>query len=81
MLEDYSKAISCYEQGLKIVQKYKNHPEPAIQTSNHVAEFRHLLGLGIVYQKINQPQESIKFLNSARAIYQGLKNNPFLSPI
>ncbi|MEH2069931.1 MAG: CHAT domain-containing protein [Nostoc sp.] len=79
LLEDYSKAISCYEQGLKIVQKYKNNPEPAIHTSNHVAEFRHLLGLGIVYQKTNQPQESIKFLNSARAIYQGLKNNPFLS--
>jgi CHAT domain-containing protein/Tfp pilus assembly protein PilF len=79
LLEDYSKAIRCYEQGLKIVHKYQNNPDLAIQTSNHVAEFRHLLGLGIVYQKNNQPQESIKFLESARTTYQELKNNPFLS--
>ncbi|MDZ8263861.1 CHAT domain-containing protein [Nostoc sp. ChiQUE01b] len=74
-LNDYSKAISCSQQGLQIAQKYKNNPEPAIQISNRAAEFNHLLILGIVYKQKNEPQESVKYLESALAIHQELKNN------
>ncbi len=79
LLEDYSKAISCNEKGLKIVQKYQSNPNYAIKISNRIYEFNHLLGLGTVYQKINQPQESIKFFELARAIYPEIKNNPFFA--
>lgn len=79
LLTDYSKAISCYQQGLKITQKYQKNPDSTIKVSNRISEFRHLLGLGTVYQQTNQPQESIKFLESARVIYQEIKNNPFFN--
>jgi tetratricopeptide (TPR) repeat protein len=74
-LKDYSKVINCFEQGLKFVREDKNNPDAAIRILNRVAEYRYLLGLGFVYKEKNQPQESIKFFESSRAIYQDLKNH------
>jgi tetratricopeptide (TPR) repeat protein len=74
-LNDYSKAISCSQQGIKIAQKYKNNPDPAIQISNRAAEFNHLSKLGIAYRWQNKIEESIKIWESALAIHQEFKNN------
>ncbi|NJM70199.1 MAG: CHAT domain-containing protein [Scytonema sp. RU_4_4] len=84
-LKDYSKAINCFEQGLKFVREDKNNPDAAIRILNSVAEYNYLLGLGFVYKDLlqlgfvykekNLLRESIKFLESAHAIQQELKNN------
>jgi tetratricopeptide (TPR) repeat protein len=74
-IENYPQAINCYQQGLKITQDYQKNSDSVIKASNRRFEFMHSLGLGILYQKQYQYQESINYLESARTIYQEFKND------
>lgn len=81
LLNDYSKAISCYKQGLEIAQKHKNNPDSAIQVSNRIAEFNHLFGLNIIYQQKSEYKEAIKYLESAFVAYQDVKENQAIKKV
>ncbi|MEA5573477.1 CHAT domain-containing tetratricopeptide repeat protein [Calothrix sp. UHCC 0171] len=76
---EYDKAIACYRNGITISQEYQKNQNSEVKASNRIAEFQHLLGLGVTYQKMNQNRESIKLLESAYVIYPQIKNNSYLT--
>jgi CHAT domain-containing protein len=77
-LKDDLKAINCHERGLTITRQYHNNPDVNIKNINLAAEFKHLLGLGIIYKQKNQYQPSINFLEAAYTIHSSHNNNYLL---